>query len=360
MNDVELRRVTKTFGKVVAVNDISFQVQQGEFLTLLGPSGCGKTTTMRIIAGLELPTSGFVYIREREVTYLPPYRRDVSLMFQSYALFPHKNIFDNVGFGLKYRNFPKAERATRIREALELVHLPGIEKRYPKQLSGGQQQRVALARALVVNPSVLLLDEPLSNLDLKLRERMRVELKQIQEKVGITFIFVTHDQEEALTLSDRIAVMEAGQIVQVGSPRAVYEHPQTEFVARFIGQSNILKGRVRSTGPEQFEFESEKGFRTQVSYGRQIPVGENLVIQLRAERVHVYPEGIPGQHELIFRGVIDRTVYAGDSVQYFIHLDNGETILSIQPTSSGKPLEPSNPVVIGLDQNDFVVLRGAS
>jgi len=360
MNDVELRRVTKTFGKVVAVNDISFQVQQGEFLTLLGPSGCGKTTTMRIIAGLELPTSGFVYIREREVTYLPPYRRDVSLMFQSYALFPHKNIFDNVGFGLKYRNFPKAERATRIREALELVHLPGIEKRYPKQLSGGQQQRVALARALVVNPSVLLLDEPLSNLDLKLRERMRVELKQIQEKVGITFIFVTHDQEEALTLSDRIAVMEAGQIVQVGSPRAVYEHPQTEFVARFIGQSNILKGRVRSTGPEQFEFESEKGFRTQVSYGTQIPVGENLVVQLRAERVHVYPEGIAGLHELIFRGVIDRTVYAGDSVQYFIHLDNGETILSIQPTSSGKPLEPSNPVVIGLDQNDFVVLRGVS
>ena len=359
MNDVELRKVTKTFGKVVAVNDISFQVQQGEFLTLLGPSGCGKTTTMRMIAGLELPTSGHLYIRDQEVTYLPPYSRDVSLMFQSYALFPHKNIFDNVAFGLKYRNCPESERPRRVREALDLVHLPGIEKRYPRQLSGGQQQRVALARALVVNPSVLLLDEPLSNLDLKLRERMRVELKQIQEQVGITFIFVTHDQEEALTLSDRIAVMEAGKIVQVGSPRAVYEHPQTEFVARFIGQSNIIKGRVDNSNPGQFEFESEKGLRIDVSYGKQIPYGENLAVQLRAERVYVYPEEISGKHELTFPGIIERTVYAGSSVFYFVQLDQGETILSIRPTSSETPLERSSRVVIGFEKNDLVVLRGA-
>jgi spermidine/putrescine transport system ATP-binding protein len=211
----------------------------------------------------------------------------------------------------------------------------------------------------VVNPSVLLLDEPLSNLDLKLRERMRVELKQIQEQVGITFIFVTHDQEEALTLSDRIAVMEAGKIVQVGSPRAVYERPQTEFVARFIGQSNIIKGRVDNSNQGQFEFESEKGLRILVSYGQQIPHGENLAVQLRAERVHVYPEEMSGTHELTFPGIIERAVYAGNSVYYFVQLDQGETILSIRPTSSETPLERSNRVVIGFEKNDLVVLRGA-
>ena len=218
MIDVELRSVSKKFGQVVAVDDVSFQVRQGEFLTLLGPSGCGKTTTMRLIAGLERPSAGELFIRQEKVTDAPPYARDVSLMFQNYALFPHKNVFDNIAFGLKYRerDLPKHKRGQRVKEALDLVRLPGIEARYPRQLSGGQQQRVALARALVIKPAVLLLDEPLSNLDLKLREKMRVELKQIQELVGITFIFVTHDQEEALMLSDRVAVMEEGKITQVG------------------------------------------------------------------------------------------------------------------------------------------------
>jgi spermidine/putrescine ABC transporter ATP-binding subunit len=359
MIDVELKQVTKTFGRVVAVDDVSIEVRRGEFLTLLGPSGCGKTTTMRMIAGLESPTQGRVFIRNSDVTYLPPYKRDVSLMFQNYALFPHKNIFNNVAFGLKYRQVPEVERRKRVREALELVHLPGIEDRYPRQLSGGQQQRVALARALVVNPALLLLDEPLSNLDLKLRERMRVELKQIQEQVGITFIFVTHDQEEALTLSDTIAVMEKGKIVQVGSPRQVYEQPQTEFVARFIGQSNILEGRVRQAGAGEIEIETESGLTLPVPVAAPVPVGEKLAIQLRAERVHVYPETVAPPFDLAFPGVIDRTIYAGSVVHYYIHLTHGESILAIRPTSSETPLARQTQVMVGFDRQDVVPLRGA-
>lgn len=358
MIDVELKNVTKTFGRVVAVDDVFLQVEQGEFLTLLGPSGCGKTTTMRIIAGLESPSHGQVLIRGREVTHLPPYRRDVSLMFQNYALFPHKNIFENIAFGLKYRKVPEAERRKRVREVLELVHLPGIEERYPHQLSGGQQQRVALARALVVNPAVLLLDEPLSNLDLKLRERMRVELKQIQEQVGITFIFVTHDQEEALTLSDTVAVMEAGGIIQVGSPREIYEQPRSEFVARFIGQSNILKGQVRQSGPQEIEIETESGLSLPVPVTTHTPVGERLSVQLRAERVHVHSEGTKPEDKLTFPGVIERTIYAGNAVYYYIRLESGDLILAMRPTTGETPLTRQTSVVISFNGEDCIALRG--
>jgi spermidine/putrescine ABC transporter ATP-binding subunit len=357
MIDIELRDVTKTFGKVVAVDRISVQVQRGEFLTLLGPSGCGKTTTMRIVAGLETPSHGQVFVRNQEVTHLPPYRRDVSLMFQNYALFPHKNIFDNVAFGLKYRQVPEAERRKRVREALELVHLPGIEARYPRQLSGGQQQRVALARALVVNPAVLLLDEPLSNLDLKLRERMRVELKQIQEQVGITFIFVTHDQEEALTLSDTVAVMEAGRIVQVGPPREIYERPQTEFVARFMGQSNILKGEVRAAGPRELRVETESGLSLTLPATAHIPVGERVTLQLRAERVHVHAADARPENKLAYAGVIERTIYAGNAVYYYVRLDSGDLTLAMRPTTGESPLARESRVVVSFNAGDCVVLR---
>jgi spermidine/putrescine ABC transporter ATP-binding subunit len=358
MIDVELKNVTKTFGKVVAVRNVSLQFKQGRFLTLLGPSGCGKTTTMRIIAGLESPDKGQVFIRGHEVTYLPPYRRDVSLMFQNYALFPHKNIFDNVAFGLKYRKVPEAERRKLVRDVLDLVHLPGIEERHPRQLSGGQQQRVALARALVVNPAVLLLDEPLSNLDLKLRERMRVELKQIQEQVGITFIFVTHDQEEALTLSDTVAVMEGGRIIQIGSPREIYELPQTEFVARFMGQSNILEGRVRRTGSKEIDFEAETGISLPVPVTFHIPVGERLAIQIRAERVHVYPQTVTPENRLTFPGVIERTIYAGNAIYYYVRLEGGDLLLAMRPTTGEAPLAHETPVVVGFNAEDCVVLRG--
>ncbi len=243
--DVRLERVTKDFGETVAVDDLSLDIAEGEFFSLLGPSGCGKTTTLRMIGGFEDPTRGTIYLVGRDVTDLPPYRRDVNTVFQSYALFPHLNVHENVAFGLKRRKVPGAEITTRVAEALRLVDLQGFEKRKPSQMSGGQQQRVALARALVNEPKVLLLDEPLGALDLKLRKQMQLELKRIQQEVGITFIYVTHDQEEAMTMSDRLAVMRLGKIEQVGPPEEVYETPQTEFVASFLGASNLLDGELK-------------------------------------------------------------------------------------------------------------------
>ncbi|MDP9242776.1 MAG: spermidine/putrescine ABC transporter ATP-binding protein, partial [Actinomycetota bacterium] len=243
--DVRLERVTKAFGDTVAVDDLSLDIQEGEFFSMLGPSGCGKTTTLRMIGGFEEPTRGTVYLGGRDVTDLPPYRRDVNTVFQSYALFPHLDVFENVAFGLRRKKVDKADVQKRVTDSLRLVDLPGYEKRKPTQLSGGQQQRVALARALVNEPKVLLLDEPLGALDLKLRKQMQLELKRIQTEVGITFIYVTHDQEEAMTMSNRLAVMRHGKVEQIGAPEAVYESPATEFVAGFLGASNLLDGEVK-------------------------------------------------------------------------------------------------------------------
>ena len=241
---VELREVTKKFGEVTAVDQIDLQIGDGEFFSLLGPSGCGKTTTLRMIGGFEMPTSGEVFISGEAQGFKPPFQRPVNTVFQSYALFPHMNIFQNVAFGLQMKKVPKDEIKTRVDEMLELVQLPGMGSRKPNQLSGGQQQRVALARALINHPQVLLLDEPLGALDLKLRKAMQLELKDIQERVGITFIYVTHDQEEALTMSDRIAVMNLGKVLQIGSAQEIYEQPQSRFVADFIGETNYLSGKV--------------------------------------------------------------------------------------------------------------------
>ena len=234
--DVRLDRVTKRFAEFTAVEDLSLEFRRGEFFSMLGPSGCGKTTTLRMIGGFEEPTSGRVLIREKDVTDLPPFRRDVNTVFQSYALFPHLDVFENIAFGLRRRKVAGNEIKRRVGEMLALVELPGYEKRKPKQLSGGQQQRVALARALVNRPQVLLLDEPLGALDMKLRKQMQLELKRIQSEVGITFIFVTHDQDEAMTMSDRIAVMRDGRIEQLGTPSDLYEHPRTGFVAGLPGR----------------------------------------------------------------------------------------------------------------------------
>src|SRR5438034_8588460 len=242
--DVRLDHVTKRFDDVVAVDDISLEIERGSFFALLGPSGCGKTTTLRMIGGFEEPTEGLIYLGEREVSGLPSYKRDVNTVFQSYALFPHLSIFENVAFGLRRRGVGKAEVTERVGDALELVDLGGFGKRKPSQLSGGQQQRVALARALVNRPRVLLLDEPLGALDLKLRKQMQLELKGIQHEVGITFVHVTHDQEEAMTMADQIAVMDGGHIEQLGGPTELYERPQTAFVASFLGASNLLHGVV--------------------------------------------------------------------------------------------------------------------
>jgi spermidine/putrescine transport system ATP-binding protein len=251
--DVELRGVTKRFDDVVAVDDIDLTVPHGEFLSLLGPSGCGKTTTLRLVAGFEQPDEGEIRIGGADVAGLPPYKRDVNTVFQSYALFPHMSVLDNVAYGLKQRGLAKGERAAKARRALELVQLPQLAERKPKQLSGGQQQRVALARALVMEPKVLLLDEPLGALDLKVRKQLQIELKRIQERVGITFVYVTHDQEEALAMSDRVAVMNAGRIEQLGRPREIYDAPATPFVADFIGETNFIRvnGTTVAVRPER-------------------------------------------------------------------------------------------------------------
>ncbi|HXG76548.1 MAG TPA: ABC transporter ATP-binding protein [Gaiellaceae bacterium] len=302
--DVELVGVTKRFGGVVAVDDVDLEVRQGEFLSLLGPSGCGKTTTLRLIAGFERPDAGEVRIGGRDVSRLPPYKRDVNTVFQSYALFPHLNVGDNVAYGLKQRGVPRAERRARALQLLELVHLGGYEKRKPRQLSGGQQQRVALARALVMQPRVLLLDEPLGALDLKVRKELQIELKRIQEEVGITFVYVTHDQEEALAMSDRVAVMNAGRIEQLGAPREVYDHPATPFVAAFIGDTNFV--RVPGAGE----------------------------VAVRPERVRLVRdgEGLPGR--------VVTTMVIGPAVQCLVRLDDGQEVLvREQRTAGGGGLE---------------------
>lgn len=358
MIDVELVNVTKRFGKIVAVDNVSLTVQRGEFLTLLGPSGCGKTTTMRVIAGLEKPTAGAIHICGEDVTYTPPYRRDASLMFQNYALFPHKTVFDNVAFGLKYGKVPKQERQKLVSEALALVRLPGIESRYPRQLSGGQQQRVALARALVVRPAVLLLDEPLSNLDRKLRERMQVELKQIQEEVGITFIFVTHDQQEALTLSDRIAVMNQGAIEQVGTPLEIYEKPQSRFVAEFVGQSNLLEGQVTNNNSSGATFETTGGLTIHIpAVGNLTGQGE-LALHLRAERVQLHRTQPDVELQNAISATVEHSLFVGNMVQYLLRLPGDDILLATQPSTGEAPLVHGTQVWAAFTPDDCLLLRG--
>ena len=290
---VELRNVVKQFGEVVAVNNITLRIREGEFFSLLGPSGCGKTTTLRMIAGLEMPTSGSVMIYGEEQGYLPPYQRPVNTVFQNYALFPHMTVAQNVAFGLEMKKVPKDEIKRRVAEALELVQLTGKENRRPKQLSGGQKQRVALARALVNRPKVLLLDEPLGALDLKLRKAMQSELKALQERVGITFIYVTHDQEEALVMSDRIAVMNEGNVLQVGTPEEIYEYPTSRFVADFIGKTNFLGGKVAEVKGQAARVILDNGTTVEASVpeGKTFAPGDRATVSIRPERVYITPAG---------------------------------------------------------------------
>jgi putative spermidine/putrescine transport system ATP-binding protein len=305
---VRLRELRKTFGSVVAVDYVDLDVYDGEFLTLLGPSGSGKTTVLRMIAGFELPTAGRVELGGVDVTDKPPFERDVNTVFQDYALFPHMSVQENVEYGLRVRKVDRRERRNRAELALESVRLGGYGNRRPSELSGGQRQRVALARALVNSPKVLLLDEPLGALDLKLREQMQVELKGIQREVGITFIFVTHDQQEALTMSDRIAVFHAGRLEQVGPPAEVYERPQSEFVAGFVGTSNLLRGEV----------------------ARRI-LGRDGVWSVRPEKIRVVdPEAPPVPGIRSTSGVVREVVYVGDVTKFVVELDAGGELVALQ------------------------------
>ncbi|MCP3998413.1 MAG: ABC transporter ATP-binding protein [bacterium] len=319
MNDqltaVEIGGITKRFGDVVAVDDMDLAIADGEFFALLGPSGCGKTTTLRMIAGLEFPTVGSLKIFGDEVGTLPPNKRPVNTVFQNYALFPHMSVQQNIGFGLKMKRVPKPEIERRVREAIQLVQLEGMEARRSTQLSGGQQQRVALARALVNSPKVLLLDEPLGALDLKLRQQMQRELKLLQREVGITFVFVTHDQEEALTISDRIGVMDEGKLLQVGTPEEVYEHPANRFVADFIGQTNLLDGTVESSGV------------VCLANGARIPADSDLTpgtkvgVSLRPERASINQQGCAPEGQPSVDGRLDQVTYLGNAFVYTVGLD---------------------------------------
>ncbi len=312
--DVRLDKVRKSFGTVVAVNDVTLDIERGTIFSLLGPSGCGKTTTLRLIGGFEQPSAGEVYIRGRRVTAIPPYRRDFSMVFQSYALFPHLNVAENVAFGLRMRRVPRGERGTAVNQALDLVKLGALADRYPRQLSGGQQQRVALARAIVVKPAVLLLDEPLGALDKMLREEMQVELRELQQRLGITAVFVTHDQEEALTLSDRVAVMRSGVIEQIGAPREIYDRPRSEFVAGFLGASNFLNGTVVSRDGGVVLVETAGGRVSVVA--DSVAVGAKVRLAVRPECVRMTPssgEGLSARvRDIVYRGSV--THFYMDSV----------------------------------------------
>jgi spermidine/putrescine transport system ATP-binding protein len=324
--DVRLAQVVKRFGDIIAVDHIDLEVHDGEFFSLLGPSGCGKTTTLRMIGGFEEPTSGLIELQGEDVTWLPPYRRNVNTVFQNYALFPHLSIFENVAFGLRRKGVRDADVRARVTEMLALVELPGFERRRPSQISGGQAQRVALARALINRPAVLLLDEPLGALDLKLRKQMQVELKRIQQEVGITFVYVTHDQEEAMTMSDRIAVMNRGRYEQLGDPESLYEHPATRFVAGFLGVSNLLPARVADRVDAYAVCRLDDGTGIRVPRG-QVDGTQEVEIGVRPEKIRMHaPETAvpPGSNEL--SGVVRDASYLGASTQYIVETLHGERV----------------------------------
>jgi spermidine/putrescine ABC transporter ATP-binding subunit len=354
MREAALRLVgiEKHYATVVAVAGIDLTVDEGEFVTLLGPSGCGKTTTLSLIAGFFPPSRGEIWLKGKSVAGLPSFRRDIGVVFQDYALFPHMTAAANVAFGLRMRNVPSAEMAKRVADALDLVQLAGLGDRRPLQMSGGQRQRVALARALVINPAVLLLDEPLSNLDLKLREEMRVEIAGLQRRLGITTVFVTHDQSEALVMSNRIAVMNAGRIEQVGTPADIYERPATRFVAEFIGRMNLFSGQVTPS----------RGVRT--ARGLEIPApvpgdlaaGTAVHVAVRPERARLLSQQ-PDQG-LALRGTVRQVLYLGATREFHVDLDGGERGLVETPNDGTAPkLEPGAVVWLAAPFENCRVLR---
>lgn len=346
MARVELVDLRKSFGAVHAVNQTNVVFEEGSFTTLLGPSGCGKTTILRMISGLETPTSGDIMIGDQRINDVPIHKRNLGLVFQNYALFPHRTIGENIAFGLKYRDVPKADAARKVTEALDIVRLPGVEDRYPSQLSGGQQQRIALARAIVIEPDVLLLDEPLSALDANLREDMRVELKAIQDRIGVTSIFVTHDQSEALAMSDKIIVMSAGKVEQTGTPADVYNKPASSFVANFLGASNLLDAKVVSRDGDRVVLETREFGKTAVPLSHAATLGQSdrAKLMIRAEKLTVGPKGQEGAE-----AVVENVDYQGQLARYFLRV--GDTQLQAMNMIDQLPFAAGETVSLSLNPN---------
>jgi len=355
--DVELRKVFKVFNGETAVRGVDLSIRQGEFFSILGPSGCGKTTTLRLIAGFETPSAGELMIRGQSMTNTPAYRRPVNTVFQSYALFGHMNVWDNIAFGLRIKKLGKAEIEERVREVLQLVKMESFANRFPGQMSGGQQQRVALARALVNRPAVLLLDEPLGALDLKLRKQMQLELSNLHQELGLTFVMVTHDQEEAMSLSDRIAVMHEGRIDQIGSPEEIYECPQTAFVADFIGDTNLFAGTVESIDRSTITVRTSANLTIIVQQSDMWSgvTGDSVVVSVRPEKVYLNLYQ-PEVSVNCFEGRLKNTMYMGTHVHYVVELASGDKITVRQPNTGGSFPDAHTPIYAYWGTNDCLAL----
>ena len=354
--DLILSHLTKSYGDFTAVNDLSLTIPKGSFFALLGPSGCGKTTTLRMIAGLEEPTQGTISLGVTEITHTKPYQRPINTVFQNYALFPHLTIFENIAFGLRRRGIKDVDEA--VNKALNLVELPHLAQRKPTQLSGGQQQRIALARAIVNRPALLLLDEPLGALDLKLRRQMQIELKWIQKEVGITFVHVTHDQEEAMTMADTIAVMNEGEIEQLGSPADLYDNPKTAFVANFLGQSNLIKGRIEGTDGENLVVDLF-GQKIAMPKNRSHAVDNSIYAGIRPEKFRISLVGTPTRGNILTGGRIEDVSYIGVSTQYQVLMPWGQELMVFEQNDDGvAPFDKGDEVVISWEPTFTFALRG--
>ena len=357
--DVELRKVFKVFDGETAVRGVDLNIRRGEFFSILGPSGCGKTTTLRLVAGFDLPSAGEVLIQGQPMTHIPPHRRPVNTVFQSYALFNHLSVRENIAFGLRLKKLKGAEVDERVRQALKLVKMEDYANRFPAQLSGGQQQRVALARALVNRPTVVLLDEPLGALDLKLRKEMQVELSNLHQDLGLTFIMVTHDQEEALSLSDRIAVMRAGKIEQIGTPTEIYERPRTTFVADFIGDTNLFKGRVETADSSSLQITTTTGLKIVVqskSPKELTSHAKDLAVSLRPEKIRLSLSP-PDSTINCFEGRLKHVMYLGTHVHYVVELLSGDRLTVMLPNVTSKLPDPNTPVYARWAATDCLALE---
>jgi spermidine/putrescine transport system ATP-binding protein len=356
--DLELVRVSKQFGQLYAVTDVNLQVRKGEFLSIIGPSGCGKTTTLRMIAGFEQPSAGEIYLKGRLVNPTPPYRRNVNTVFQQYALFPHMTVYENIAFGLRIDTRDEKRIGDTVTRMLGTVELWGYETRYPDQLSGGEQQRVALARALVKQPAVLLLDEPLGSLDLKVRKRMQIELKRIHTQVGITFVYVTHDQEEALVMSDRVAVMNKGRIEQIDTTTEIYESPKTRYVSDFVGESNAFRGVVTSVASDRVEILTEGGLLITAGRSDQLALKRPVDVVVRPEKIRL-GEATPPQSENVFEGEVQDSVFQGINIRYFVTLPGNVSISVYRPNQNvlarGALYPPGTKVYVSWDRESSLV-----